>query len=244
MAKWPTAAGQVVVPTTIAAEHTLASAAIPILFPAVRVEDQLFVDGSLRQNTPIRPAMHLGADRLLVVGLRHQGRAQRRQLRAREVVKEVYPNAVFMLGKMLNALMLDKLDVDLARIERTNTLLEAGSRIYGPDFGKRIAEAIGGERHDRPYKHVDVTLVRPSENLGDLAWKMIRANQLDRYQGVVARWLRRLVNSGEIEDSDVASYILFDPDYITQLIELGYRDAQAQHDELEALFQPGALLHR
>ena len=103
----------------------------PGAVPAVRVGDQLFVDGSLRQNTPIRPAMHLGAQRLLVVGLRHQGQIKTSQDRAREEAKVIYPNAVFMLGKMLNALMLDKLEADLARIRRTNELVRAGTEIYG-----------------------------------------------------------------------------------------------------------------
>ena len=234
---WPSSPGQVIVPTAVTAAHALASAAIPILFPAVRVGDQLFVDGSLRQNTPIRPAMHLGADRLLVIGLRHHSSSYDAQREARERARVVYPNAVFMLGKMLNALMLDKLEADLARIHRTNEVLEAGIRAYGPSFAEVLARDVPG-REGRPYKKIDVVLIQPSQDLGQVAWEVIRRSRLRKHTGVMARWLRRTLDTTEdLTESDLASYVLFDPDFVTALMDLGYADAQAQHDELAALFE-------
>src|SRR5690606_10661604 len=100
--------------------------------------------------------------------------------------KVVYPNAVFMLGKMLNALMLDKLEQDLARIQRTNDLVLAGTRLYGPEFPRVIAEAIPGR--ERPYEYVEVVLIQPSQDLGEIAYDIIRRSRLAGYGGLIARW--------------------------------------------------------
>lgn len=230
--EWPNSPGQIVVPTAITAEHCLASAAIPVLFPAVRVGSQLFVDGSLRQNTPIRPAMVLGADRLLVIGLRFREEETEKFRMSQRVV---YPNAIFMLGKMLNALMLDKLQADLARIARTNELIDAGVAVYGPDFPQRIAAQVRG-RQDRPYKKIETVLIEPSRDLGEIAWDVIRETGLALHSGVVARWLRRIPDEAETRENDLASYMLFDREYVNRLIDLGFSDARAQHEQLEALF--------
>ena len=232
---WPTAAGQRVVPTTITAAHTLASAAIPILFPAVRIDDSLYVDGSLRQNTPIRPAMRLGANRLLVIGLRHEDARRVAEDRARERAKDISPNAMFVAGKLLDGLMLDKLEADISRIRRMNQLIEAGEQMFGPDFGAQIGAAISG-RKGRPYVPVEIVLVRPSQNLGEIAHTIIRKHGLSRYSGVMARWLRRSAHGDEMPEDDLASYVLFDPDYLKTLMHLGYHDAQARHADIAALF--------
>jgi len=235
---WPVDPGQTVEHTQITAAHALASAAIPVLFPAVRVGPEFYVDGSLRQNTPIRPAMRLGANRLLVIGLRKKATPHPAPGDVGSADHPISPNAVFMLGKVLNALMLDKLEADLARIERTNALLATGRSLYGDDFAEKLGAAIPG-RAGRPYARIGVQLIQPSENLGTIAYDVIRRTGLRRYSSVMARWLRRTMDASEqAHENDLASYILWDPDYSHELMELGFADARAHHDEIAALFEP------
>lgn len=231
---WGSEPYEAVVPTAITAAHTLASAAIPGLFPAVRVGEQFFVDGSLRQNTPLRPAMRLGASRLLVVGLRHQEPPQAQLARLRDDAQFLYPNALFIAGKLLSALMIDRVESDLDRIARMNKLLEAGAAEFGPDFGNRLSTALG---RDKPYEPVRTVMIRPSENLGQIAAEVVRKTRINQNDGLVARWIRRAVDAdGDRGEADLVSFVLFDPSYVRRLIDLGYEDAAAQHDELMDLF--------
>ena len=237
---WPETGNEIVVHAGITAAHTLASAAIPVLFPAVKIGDQFFVDGALRQNTPLRPALRLGAKRMLVIGLRHGESPGQRRSRQRTEAETIYPNAFFLIGKLLNALMLDKVDTDLARIEQTNQMLGAGAAEFGPDFAERLSRAVG---RVAPWNPVETLVIQPSEDLGRIAWEVVRNTRLRGHDGIVPNILRRAVevderaNGGE---SDLASYLLFDPEFINRVIELGYADASRQHDHLLHLFRPGS----
>lgn len=236
---WPATGNEIVVHTGITAAHTLASAAIPVLFPAVKIGDQFFVDGALRQNTPLRPALRLGAKRMLVIGLRHGETPTQRRARQRAEAETIYPNAFFLLGKLMNSLMLDKVETDLERIEQTNRMLQAGAVEFGPDFGDRLSKAVG---RLEPWNPVETLVIQPSEDLGRIAWEVVRDTRLRGYEGIVPNMIRRSVEAderAESGESDLASYVLFDPEFINRLIELGYADAARHHDQLLHLFRSG-----
>ena len=135
----PTMVGEKVILEPV---HALASAAIPLLFPAVRVGAEFYCDGGLRQNVPLSPARRLGADGLIVVSPRSLPLPlpEEPEMRANE---QAFPSPLFLLGKTLNALLLDRLDSDIDRLRRINKILEAGCRRYGPHFLDEINEEMG-----------------------------------------------------------------------------------------------------
>jgi len=208
--------------------HALASAAIPILFPHVRIGRELFMDGGVRQNTPIAPALRLGATHVFAVGLS-------REVSGLDVVGETpAPGAAFLLGKILNAFLLDHIQSDFEILRRVNHLIEAGEAAFGDDFVAKInAAALARGRF--PYRHVESLVVRPSEDIGRLAATHVRSGGL-RAGPLLARQLLNMVDVGVASEADLASYILFDGPFARKLIDLGRADAEARRHDIADFF--------
>jgi NTE family protein len=212
---------------TMGPEHALASAAIPIMFPAIAIGERFFCDGGLRQNTPLSPALRLGADKVLVVGLRHKPSPD-------EVPEESmpFPGAAFLAGKVLNAFLLDHIDYDLDRLRRFNALINAAKSAGDEAHKQRLDEVVTRAR-GAPYRVVGEYMVRPSLDLGAIAGEVARAGRFKGQGGGPGiRLLRRLASARGSSESDLLSYILFDGQYAAELVRIGREDARARHHEL------------
>ena len=218
----------------LTAQHALASAAIPIIFPTVRVAGRMYSDGSLRQNTPIAPALRLGAERVLVIGLRTR-RADSAPRAGRQDAQDqrTYSSPLFLFGKLLDALLLDRVENDLANLRQVNAALTELARISPIAIGHEplaaALEAAGGGL--RPVTDV---FIRPSQDLGALAAQVLqRPSVRARLSGPAGYLLRRLGEAaGGGDPSDMLSYLLFDAEYANELMALGERDAAFRRDEL------------
>jgi NTE family protein len=212
---------------TISAEHALASAAIPMIFRTVPIGGEYFCDGGLRQNVPLSPARRLGADGVLVINPRYVIGASEPS-----AAPEPAPGPFFVLGKALNALLLDRIDTDLARLESINRILDAGMRSYGTEFVPTINESMGlpSGRHMRP---MHAMLVRATEDIGKIAAEIVRSPTFAARAGRgIGRLMHALAERDDFEQADLLSYLLFDGPFARRLIDLGYRDAAARKDEL------------
>jgi NTE family protein len=220
------AAQAVIRESRIRPEHVLASAAIPLIFPPVEIDGYLHCDGGLRLNTPMAPAIHLGAERLLVIGVSTPQMAGGAQL-----VPGRFPGAQFLLGKVMNAFLLDHLNADLVSLERTNNLIRHGTKVFGPRFLEElnVESALEG---NAPRRVVDFVAVRPSMDIGRIAAEHLHTRK-HKIRSPIGRALMHALDVGEGADSDLASYLLFDGEYARKLIELGRNDARARRDELE-----------
>jgi NTE family protein len=193
--------------TTVTVDHVMASSALPLLFPAVKIDGAWYGDGGVRLTAPLSPALHLGARRIIAISTRY-GRSP---VESEEPIIHGYPPPAQVVGVLLNAVFLDLLDNDALRLERLNSLLEALPK---------------DQRHG--LQPVKLMVLRPSQDLGKLASKF--EAQLPK----AFRFLTRGLGTKETDSPDMLSLILFQPDYLRALIEVGEKDAEARCDEIEA----------
>lgn len=192
--------------------HVMASTAIPLVFPAVRIEEAWYGDGSIRLSAPLAPAVHLGADRILGISNRYQ----RSRSEADEPAVQGYPPAAQIIGILMNSIFVDALDQDAVTLERVNKLVE---------------ELPLRKRHGmRP---VDFLQLRPSVDLGRLA------HDFESEIPSAFRFLTTGLGTRETESPDWLSVLLFEPAYIDRLLDIGYHDARRQHDRIARFLKEG-----
>jgi NTE family protein len=195
-------------PITI--DTIMASAALPIFFPAVCIGREWYGDGGIRLAAPLSPALHLGANRILAISTRYDRSVEE----SREMEVGGYPPPAQVLGLLLNAVFLDVVEQDALRLERINDLLE---------------KLPGEEREGmRP---VRLLSVRPSVDLGRLA------AQFEPDLPRAFRFMTRGLGTREQRSPDMLAMLMFQPDYLSRLIDIGERDAEAMAPALEAFLE-------
>jgi len=201
-------------PLTI--EHVMASTAIPIFFPPISIEGRVFGDGGIRMTAPLSPAIHLGADRVLAIGIRYFRTTENIVALNRETRADGVSIAQIG-GVLLNALFLDSLDNDLERLQRINRTLSL------------IPEQVR-TTHPDSLRAIPALVLRPSRDLGRLA-----ADQYEKFPAMLRHLLRGIGATGD-SGWDLLSYVAFQPEYVGKLIELGFADTLAHRAEIETFF--------
>jgi NTE family protein len=189
----------------ITSDHIMASSALPFVFPARKLKDGWYGDGALRQNAPLSPAIHLGADKIFVIGARDR----KISAKERELLDE-YPSVGHLSGQLLDIIFNDNLEADVERLNRINHTVDA---------------MLPERRAMTPLHHIDIFMIQPSEDIRALAGK--HANELP---WTVKTMLRAI---GAFKDPWVLpSYLTFESGYINALIDLGRKDAERQMDTI------------
>ena len=210
--KRPTRIG---IKTKLTVQHLMASSAIPFVFPPYHVNREFFGDGSMRQIAPVSPALHLGADRVLIVGTGRQSEDGGR------VRSNVYPSLAQIAGHALNSIFLRSLMVDIERLERINRTVQLIPRDKLEDSNILL----------RPVK---VLFITPSQPIERIAARFIHA--LPRTVRFILRPTGALNRSG----SNLASYLLFEESFCRAVIDLGYQDTVSRAAEVKELFEVAA----
>lgn len=192
--------------TRLTIDHVMASASLPLLFPAVRLGESWHGDGGIRLAAPLAPAVHLGANRIVAVSTRHRDAYAKTEPSVR------YPPPAQILGKLINAVFLDVIDQDVRRLETINGL---------------ICDLPPEKR--RGMRKIESFIVRPSVDLGKLA----RHHEPDLPWAF--RFMTRGLGTRDTASPDFLSLLMFQPDYIEHLIEIGEADAREHYDELARL---------
>jgi len=190
----------------IRVDHVMASAALPFFFPAIEVDGGWYGDGGIRLTAPLSPAIHLGAKKILAVSTRYASTSK--EADRPQIVG--YPPPAQVAGVLFNAIFLDQLDGDALQLRQLNQLIDGQTE---------------EKRHG--LRHIDLFVVRPSQDLGRLA------NEYEADLPRAFRFLTRGMGTRETRSNDILSLVMFQPDYVKRLIDMGENDARARLPELK-----------
>ncbi|MGK0405462.1 MAG: NTE family protein [Oleispira sp.] len=196
----------------IGIDHLMASSAIPMIFPSVKINQEYYADGAVRQLAPISPAIHLGAEKVLVIGV--SGDAHKRK---KHIDKSNYPTPAKIMGHMLNAAFLDSMEADVERLEKINLTVN------------RIPETVR-KKHGVQLKLIELLEINPSESIDNIAGRHV--NELPK---ILRLFLGGSGNTSR-NGSGILSYLLFSKGFCKNLIDLGYKDGLARRGEIESFF--------
>jgi NTE family protein len=202
------------IPCALCLDHVLASASLPLFFPAVNIDGCWYGDGGIRMSAPLSPAVRLGADRILAISTKYAPSSEEADCPN----INGYPPPVQVVGALYNALFLDVFDYDALRIERINSLVKQ------IPLDKR-----------RGLRYVDLMLLRPSCDLGKLA------NVYEPELPSAFRFMTRGLGTQETRSNDILSVLMFQPDYLRRLLDLGYADAGARREDIAVFFAKSPL---
>ena len=194
-------------PTQLATQHLMASTAIPFVFPAGRIEEDYFMDGSVRQIAPLSPALHLGANRIVVLAV-GQFAGQRPG-----TGEPQYPSFAQVAGHALSSVFLDNMGADIERLTQYNRMIDR-------------LPAAARDLNGQSVKHVDAFVLAPSRDVASLALQFV-----DTLPGAVRAVLRGF-GSTQGTGANLTSYLLFDRGFCRALLEMGYADAMTRREEL------------
>ena len=219
--------------------HVMASGALPFVFPTVRINRQHYIDGGLRLNTPMSPAIQLGAEKILVIGMHHASeKVDAPADHGLFTGSELAPTLGNLIGKVLNSIFLDKLDYDIEQMVRINRIIDWGEGCFGKDYLKQINthlidNEIRGDIANRGLKRLEVMKIFPSRDIREIFADATDhgaafVDQLGRSE----KFLLKILDVDVTTSKDFLSYIIFYPKYLSMLLELGFEDARAHHDRL------------
>lgn len=191
--------------TRLTTDHLLASAAIPLIFPSVKIKQSYYGDGSLHQFAPLSSPIHLGANRIIAINLESPHNDEYQDVTH-------YPQVETIAGHLLDTIFSDTLNSDLERLLRVN---------------KTIANIPKAYRSAIPLKQIDTLVIKPSEDLSEIAAKYFHTIP------IAFKILMKLMGITGQSDSSIVSYLLFDKDYCNALMRLGYEDTMCQIDEVK-----------